>query len=104
MKKLFLPAFVIFILQLVVGWVCLKVIVGKIESAGIGFGGFSGHTSLWPLGLIAFIAIPIIGGKWIADASKQPISWKKTASIYLGVIGLMIVLSILWSIVHSSRY
>lgn len=104
MKKFVIPAAVMLLLQLIVGFACLKIIVGQIESAGIGLGGFTGQTQLWPLGLIAFISIPILLGKWLSDALNQPISWKRSIAIYFGVIGIAILVAVLWSTIHSFRY
>ena len=104
MKKLALPTIVILLLQLLVGYSAFTTVVGDCGGVGLGGWACSGQESLWPIGLIAFIGLPIIGGKLFSDYIHRPLTWRRVVAIYFGLIGLAILVAILWSSVHPSRY
>ena len=101
-KKNILPASIIFILQIIIGATGLHFALGSCDGVGIGLD-CSGNTDLGPLALIAFLAIPPVLGKLISDALHKSISWKRALALHLGIITLIALIAILWSIMHSSQ-
>ncbi|MBI2589073.1 hypothetical protein HYW35_02640 [Candidatus Saccharibacteria bacterium] len=101
MKKLVVPAVLILLLQLVTWYLSVN---SSLIFTDSGSGEWFEFSSWWPIGLIALIFLPIAGGRWLSKLLNHQVSWKRSIAIYFGLIGLAILVAILWSTVHSSRY
>src|SRR4051794_32126200 len=75
MKRILLAACIMAALQIVVGLIAFKLILG--DCSGVGLGGFScsGPTELWPFAIIAALIIPAIMVKWASPKLKLGLTW-----------------------------